>query len=392
MENPAMSASKTFQPHAGDAAGTLPALYARWVEAIIHGSLPVETEATCSDCVMCSRSAEPAHTEQFFFDKGSKCCTYTPTLSNFMAGAILGDPSPSMTSGRASLEARLSTGLGVDPLAILPPPAYNLLYRHSQNAFGRNRTLRCPHLDTDLERCSIWPYRDPTCVTWYCKHHRGKIGQSFWNALLIFLNEVIKELSLWCVLQLHIGDDALALLESRKRCGTTGENLQASELDGRSDVCAARKTWGRWWKRETVFYAECARLVSGLDFQEVERICGPELQMSSRLVKLAYDKLQETRIATHLQIGRFEVEDATFDAVRVWSYSRLDPLDLPVPVFMALSYFDGRPTDDALSMVEHDLGIRLDDQLLRTMIDFGILKTRQEPGEETERASSSAQA
>jgi hypothetical protein len=32
-------------------------------------------------------------------------------------------------------------------------------------------------------------------------------------------------------------------------------------------------------------------------------------------------------------------------------------------------------------MVEHDLGIRLDDQLLRTLIDFGILETRQEPGE-----------
>ena len=376
-----MTVPKTFQMQERCAAGTLPALYARWVEAIIHGTLPVETEATCSDCVMCSRPGQPVDNEQFFFDKGSKCCTYTPTLSNFMIGAILGDPAPSMTTGRATLAARLDNGLGVDPLAIHPPPAYNLLYRHSHKAFGRNSTLRCPHLDTAREECSIWPYRDPTCVTWYCKHLRGKIGQSFWKALQTFLNAVSKELSLWCVLQLHIGDDALALLESKRESGTTGENLQPNELDGQFDAGAARKTWGRWWQRETAFYAECARLVSDLDFKEVEKICGPEVRMSSRLLKLAYGKLQETHIPTHLQIGRFEVEDASVDAVRVWSYSRLDPLDLPVPVFMALSYFDGRPTDDALSMVEHDLGIRLDDQLLRTLIDFGILETGQEPGE-----------
>ena len=371
-----MPEPKTFQPQTAGTAGTLPALYARWIEAIINGSLPVEIEATCSDCAMCSRSGEPDDPEQNFFDKGSKCCTYTPTLSNFMAGAILGDPTLSM--GRETLAARLSIGLGAGPLAILPPPAYNLLYRHSQNAFGHNSTLRCPHLDTATGACSIWTYRDPTCVTWFCKHLRGKVGQSFWRALQTFLSAVSKELSLWCVLQLNIGDDALALLESRSKGELTGENLQSNELDGRFDAEEARKTWGRWWQRETAFYAECARLVSELDFQEVERICGPGVQVASRLVKLAYGKLQETAIPGNLKIGRFEVEDATLDAVRVWSYSRLDPLDLPVPVFIALSYFDGRPTCDALSAVEHDLGTQLASPLLRTLIDFGILEIRQE--------------
>jgi hypothetical protein len=355
-------------------------VYARWIEAIIQGSLPEEIEATCSDCAMCSRPVEPVETEQFFFDRGSKCCTYTPTLSNFMIGAILGDSAPSMTTGRASVEARLSKGLGVEPLAIHPPPAYNLLYRHSQDAFGRNSTLRCPHLDTVLGTCSIWPYRDPTCATWFCKHLRGKTGQSFWKALQIFLNAVTQDLSLWCILQLNIGEDALAILESRRKIGMTGENLRSNELDGRFDANVARKTWGRWWQKETAFYSECARMVCDLDFQEVERICGPAVQVSSRLVKRAYVKLEDTHIPTHLNIGHFEVEDATVDTVRVWSYSRLDPLDLPVPIFMALSYFDGRLTDEALSMVKHDLGTHLDYQLLRTLIDFGILENRQEPG------------
>ena len=69
MVNPAMPASKTFQPQAPGTAETLPALYARWIEAIIQDSLPEEIEATCNDCVMCSRPGESVDTEQFFFDK-----------------------------------------------------------------------------------------------------------------------------------------------------------------------------------------------------------------------------------------------------------------------------------------------------------------------------------
>jgi hypothetical protein len=42
-------------------------------------------------------------------------------------------------------------------------------------------------------------------------------------------------------------------------------------------------------------------------------------------------------------------------------------------------------------MVEHDLGTHIDTQLLRTLIDFGILETGQEPGERAEITSSRPQ-
>jgi len=377
MEKPTAPAQKTFQSPVTGTEGVMPALYARWIEAVVHGPLPEESEATCSNCVMCPRSDQHSGTDQFFFDKISKCCTYTPTLANFIVGAILGDSAPSMTTGKAIIVERLNEGLAVDPLAIRPPPAYKLLYRHSQSAFGRNSTLRCPYLNSASGTCSIWQYRDPTCATWFCKHTRGKIGQSFWKALQDFLNAVSKGLSLWCILQLNIGDEALAILELGQEEKMVGENLQSNELDGRFDVDSAKKAWGRWWQREKVFYAECTRLISGLDFCDVEKICGPEVQVSSRLVKLAYDRMQETNLPTYLGIGHFEVEEATVDAVRVWSYSQLDPLDLPVPIFMALSYFDGRLAHDALTMAEHDLGIRIDHQVIRTLLDFGILQSTQ---------------
>jgi len=377
MEKPTTSAKKSFQSSTSELTGPLPAIYTRWIDAVIHGPLPVESEATCSNCVMCSSSDQHSGTDQVYFDRISKCCTYTPTLANFIVGAILCDSASSMTAGKATIHARLREGLGVSPLAIRPPPAYKLLYRHSKSAFGRNSTLRCPYLDSGIGTCSIWRYRDPTCTTWFCKHTRGKIGQSFWQALQDFLTSVTKSLSLWCILQMNIGDEALAILESSEEAKMAGENLKSNELDGQFNIDSTQKIWGRWWQREKTFYAECSRLVSNLDFSDVERICGPEAQVSSRVVKLAYDKLQEVDLPRYLVIGHFEVEEATTDAVRVWSYSRFDPLDLPTPIFMALSYFDGRSIHDALTMVEHDLGIRIDHQVLRTLLDFGILQSTQ---------------
>src|SRR5262245_15774211 len=37
----------------GESATPLPPLYAGWMEALLGGSLPDESEATCDDCAMC---------------------------------------------------------------------------------------------------------------------------------------------------------------------------------------------------------------------------------------------------------------------------------------------------------------------------------------------------
>jgi len=352
----------------------LPTLYQRWTEAILPGPLPVEVEATCSKCAMCPPQGEKVSNARLFFDSGSKCCTYSPGLPNFMAGAILMDTTPSMDAGRTSLTKRLDTELGVSPLAVLPPPFYNLIYRHSQDAFGRNTSLRCPHVDTIQGICTIWPYREPTCITWFCKHQRGKNGQTFWKQLHNFLTTINKELALWCVLRLDFGIEALQAMVRWREHEITGENLKTNEVDGRVDENAAKKIWGRWWGRKTTFYTECARLVFPLSYRDVENICGPEVQLSARLVIEAYNDLLEKEIPTHLKVGRFEVEGASGDAVRVWSYSRLDPLDLPVAVFKSLPFFNGQPTSEVLSSVRLHLGASLDGRLLRTLIDFGILE------------------
>ena len=356
----------------------LPILYKRWTEAILPGPLPVEIEATCSQCAMCPPPGELVSDDRLFFDSGSKCCTYSPGLPNFMVGSILMDTTPSMDAGRTSLTKRLDMELGVSPLAVLPPPFYNLIYRHSQDAFGRNTTLRCPHLDSTLGTCTIWPYREPTCLTWFCKHQRGKTGQTFWKHLYSFLSTINKELALWCVLQLDIGVDALQALTRWRESEITGENLKTSEVDCKADENAAKKLWGRWWRRKTTFYAECSRLVAALTYRDVEKICGPEVQLSGQMLLQAYNNLLKNEIPANLKVGRFEVEGVSLDTVRVWSYSRLDPLDLPTAVFKSLPFFNGQPSSEVLSSVRLHLGASLDSRLLRTLIDFGILEVGEE--------------
>ena len=64
---------------------------------------------------------------------------------------------------------------------------------------------------------------------------------------------------------------------------------------------------------------------------------------------------------------------------RISTYSDYNPLDVPSVVMELLSYFDGRPTADALSAIADERGFRLEPDLIRKMIDFGLLVPPKEP-------------
>jgi hypothetical protein len=142
------------------------------------GRLPAETDATCQDCAMC---AEPGRTPLpglAFFKPDTKCCIYVPGLRNFLVGLILQDDDPRFAAGRATVEARLDARVSVTPVGISPLPVQTALYRlEGTQAFGQDRTLRCPHyLDEAGGQCGIWRYRNGICATWFCKHTRGPVA------------------------------------------------------------------------------------------------------------------------------------------------------------------------------------------------------------------------
>ena len=108
---------------------TLPPLYAAWIDELLAGPLPHESEATCEDCAMWSSAGASAEPD-LFFHRDTKCCTYTPEIPNFLVGRILDDPDPALAPGRASVERRIDARIGVTPVGLLRPPVQALLYRH----------------------------------------------------------------------------------------------------------------------------------------------------------------------------------------------------------------------------------------------------------------------
>ncbi|HET6763191.1 MAG TPA: hypothetical protein VFH27_05955, partial [Longimicrobiaceae bacterium] len=177
-------------PGAG-AAPVLPPLYARWAEAFLAGPVPHEPAATCGDCAMAKPSAQAATAHAVRFRADAKCCTYLPTVWNFLAGAALADESPGTEAGRATVERRLDRAVAVTPLGLRMSSTYEMLYRSKLDTFGRNAAFRCPHyVDEAGGLCGIWRHRNSTCATYFCKLQRGAVGSEFWTRLRQLLGAV----------------------------------------------------------------------------------------------------------------------------------------------------------------------------------------------------------
>ena len=353
----------------------LPPLYAGWAAELLTGPVPDESQATCSDCAMCSTSAAPASASEFFFNPRTKCCTYVPALANFLVGRILADDEPASARGRASVESRLQAGVAVTPLGLGQPPTFRFLYDKTvPGSFGHSVALRCPHyLEDEGGKCGVWRHRASVCTTWFCKHVRGAVGQKFWQALHQLLSGVEHSLSRWCVLQLDVGPDALAKLFPMPRQAGTADVMDWRALDGIVDPAVYRSLWGRWLGRETEFYETCGRLVGSLKWPDVVAIGGPDIQIFAHLVREAHAALGSDEIPERIKIGKLAVISTDQASSCVCGYNGGDPLELPKALMDVLPHFDGRPTREALASIRAEAGIAVDPALVRKLVDFEIL-------------------
>lgn len=358
-------------PHA-----QLPRLYARWMGDVLPGPIPAETEATCDDCAMCAGGADRP-TADFLFDPSTKCCTYIPELPNYIVGLILNDDDANFAAGRATMIDRLETGVAITPISIGKSPTEMFLYQQTSQleAFGRNPNLRCPHYLEDANgACGLWKHRAAVCATWHCKHVRGMVGFRFWKEIFQLLVQVELELAHWCVMELDVGTAALQNLFSLPVSddGPTGPT-PAGLLDGKRTDEASAEIWGEWAGRQKEFYAACGQLVETLAWEDVTKLCGSATRIHERLTRDAYKNLVLDEIPESLRVGPIKLVQMGADFHRVKSYSPLDPLDLPRKLVELLHYFDGRPTKDAIKSIAADTGHKLDDDLVRKLVDFQIL-------------------
>ncbi|HWR37774.1 MAG TPA: hypothetical protein VN622_18070 [Clostridia bacterium] len=308
---------------------------------------------------------------QIFFNPRTKCCTFSPTLPNFLAGRILRDGSPEMAEGRASVERRLAKMLGVTPLGIGQTATYALWYNHVAAGFGRSETLLCPHYVGDPGRCAIWPHRNSVCSTFFCKHDRGAAGFHFWReALENLLKSIEWALSRWCVLELGVGGTALErLLELGDDCKTIAEG----ELEGTVKSTTYRALWDRWIGQERQFFEECAAKVDGLRWTDVAQICGPQVRLLARMTQDVYAKLGHTAPEPALRCGSFKLVSMRSDVVCLSTYCDYDPIEIPARLLGVLQHFGGQPTSEAVAAIAARENVTLDSDLVRKLTDFGLL-------------------
>lgn len=359
----------------------LPPLYEKWIDDLVGGAIPRESRATCDSCAMCTggKEQEPG-ARTYFFDPVIKCCTWVPTLQNFLVGRILSDADPAAQFGRATVEKRIADGIGVSPLGLAPPPVFSLMYQNSSDSFGRSCTLSCPHYIKDGGRCGIWRNRNSTCTTWFCKHVRGEVGFTFWrDSLHHVLQTVERALARWCLLELKFDDQALRHLVGTEDWADDPATVTGASLDNRVDRKAYARIWGKWLGREQEFFCRCAELVRPLSWADALAIGGPQARVYARLTQEAYGQLISDEVPSPLQVGPFHLVQIENAMTRVNTYSVYDPLDVPQAVMELLHYFDGRPTERALAAIADERGVSLDPALVRKLVDFKLLIPAENP-------------
>lgn len=340
-------------------------LYAAWMHDALGGPIPDEPAAPCDACVMVGDLDDPgAHT----FAAETKCCTHLPSLPNFLVGAALAEPPRDevATRGVASLRARIAAGRHVTPLGLFASPSADAEEARvaAGGGFGRVAAMRCPHyVDASGGLCGIWAWRNATCVTWFCKHERGLRAHRAWRALEQLLRGVEAAVARHCLLALGLPAEAIMhVMDDEAR---DGERL----TEGGSSA----DRWGPWAGREEAFFVACAEVAAGLSWDDVLRLGGAQLALRARVARHLRDALSRAAIPSRLRA--MPLTGAVFDRdyARVATYSRLDPVSLPYPLLAALWRFDGRETEEVRAEIEREHGLLLDDEVLGTLVDFGVL-------------------
>jgi hypothetical protein len=114
-----------------------------------------------------------------------------------------------------------------------------------------------------------------------------------------------------------------------------------------------------------------------LKWQDVESICGSELQRISRLTEKAFSDLTSFELPSALRVGIWKkVLPVNADTYRIWTYNQYDPTDLQKLMLDCLHYFEGRTTQDAIDKIFADKGLQIKNQDIRKLLDFGILVSR----------------
>ncbi len=350
----------------------MPELYRAWLPDLFDRPAIAEPRATCSDCAMCDKSGDAgvakAEPGAGFFRPDIKCCSYHPTLPNYLVGAALADPSAAGEEGRSRLRAKIAARVGVTMTWLAAPRKYLVLYDAArESSFGRSDALLCPYYERATGGCTVWPFRESVCATFFCKHAAGATGQAFWQALKRYLAHIEVALARYAATSIR-GTPPPPELPRMK--------LTRDDLEGRppgpADYAAL---WGDWVGREELLYVECAKLVAALDKDERTRVLGDDAGRELYATLTArHEALTRPKLAPRLVLNKDLRRVPAPGGMKVTTYSGYDPLFLTQDLYDALALITAdETTAEALARLARDHDTELPEALLLEMQLHGVM-------------------
>lgn len=355
---------------------SLPSLYAPLFPEFFRGEVPVEEKATCGDCAMCEGKrqndwVQPVDGVSHYFRAETKCCTYHPRLPNYLVGAILSDTRPELAEGRARMGERIDARQGTTPQWLRPSAKYNLLYKSARNAFGRSESLLCPFYERKEGNCTIWPFREAVCSTFFCKYVAGEDGRGFWMSLKTYLTLVEIQLSRWTTFQL-MPEYVLDGKDKPER----DDVISPSELD---EVPLAEEEhaalWCGWAGEERAFYRRTHELVTGLTADDFQRIIGLDGTIEQAILERLHRKATSPALPRTLRFNpRATVSWLADGSVALACYSEYDAVALPGNAYELLIRFTGKdPVEEVRRVMREEKHADLDDDILLELYQYRVL-------------------
>jgi hypothetical protein len=352
----------------------MPPAYAALLPTLFDRPAIVEPRATCDDCAMCDKSPPAPGSaagedvqapERAFFHPALKCCTYHPTLPNYLVGAVLSDESPDLSVGKERVRAKIVGRIGVTPQWLAAPRKYLVLLNAARDSsFGRSEALLCPYYVKESGRCSVWRHRESVCSTFFCKHTAGATGDAFWTALRHYLFHIERTLARHAAASV-----APELVEP----DLPRNLLTKDDLEDKPPGDYAR-IWKSWAGREETYYVECHRCISALGRDEFSRLvdegAGKELLSS---VVTAYEALTSPKLAARLVRSKTMRAVPTAGGAFVTTYSRYDSLFLTQDLYDLLGQFTDEPLETVVARLSREHEVAIPRELLLELQLHGVL-------------------
>lgn len=207
--------------------------------------LPDERLASCDDCY----KAALGH-----YRDDCRCCTCLPQMPNFMLGLALDDP---RSADRVRRQIRLGNAL---PLGLVSSPRRYLAAVQSQarGQFGQLPAELCPFVERETFHCTVYPYRNSICSTFFCVHDHGPAGAEYWDRVQALAGHMESSLAQWAM-------GRAGLKHGRYLSRMNSLAADVPELARRESMAwpaeALKHLWGPLLGQQEAFFKACAEQV-----------------------------------------------------------------------------------------------------------------------------------